>query len=489
MRNFTITTYIVVVFLLVTGKLCGQMVIQHPLLGEGFSRWEKACASDAFNSYEVIFHFTQAELTASTQFVLELSDNTGDFSSPEILHTSAVGAITASPGKVSVAMPITVSGEGYKIRVRSIGPDATSSPSDAFPAYYKIHNETFTINKSQPTGVFCAGGSYLLTIDNPGEPGNNSPLQFSSLTFNWYKETGPDTKDFIATAPSLEVTTPGTYFVETNYGSCSLGVITSDSNRVTITEAVSVGSSSITSSLGNPYCASLGSTTLTTVSANTYQWYIDGVEISGATEQTYVTDQSGKYSVNITLNGCSTSASIDLDANLFTSSIDVEVSPAVNLIPASGALEVNITDTASSPTYEWYLNGNLITGANGSSFDITEIGSYKAVVSQTVGCESSKEFLFEVTETFPNVEKIPNLISPNGDGTNDTWVIPKTYVSGTNTEVILVSSQGEIVLQTKDYQNNWPQDDLSFKAVNPVYYYIIITEDNKTRKGSITVVK
>ena len=84
---------------------------------------------------------------------------------------------------------------------------------------------------------------------------------------------------------------------------------------------------------------------------------------------------------------------------------------------------------------------------------------------------------------------IPNLISPNGDGINDTWVIPQAYVSGTNTEVVIMSSQGKIMLQTTDYQNNWPQNQLDFKDVNPVYYYIITTTNNKTRKGSITVVK
>lgn len=488
MRNFTITNVLVFILLFVAkGDMYGQMTITTPSLG-GF---DKACANSSFNSFNVTFDFTEAELTASTQFILELSDEAGDFSSPVVLFTSAAGAgdIIISSGKATItfSVPTTIAGEAFKLRVKSINPVATSSASIAFPAYYKIQNTPYTINNSVSTGVYCSGGSYLLTIDNPGEIGNDSPLQYPSLTFNWYEKTGPTTRVFVDSGSSLEVSSPGTYFVETNYGSCSTP--DSSSNRVEISEATSVGSSSITSSFGNPYCASLGSTTLSTVAANTYQWFKNGNEIPGATEQTYITDQSGEYAVNITLNGCSTSASIDLDANLFTSDIDVSETPEVNLIPSSGTLTATITDSASSPEYEWYLNESLITGANSSSYDITEIGNYKAVVSQTVGCVSSKEFLFEVTETFPNVENIPNLISPNGDGTNDTWVIPKDYVSGTNAEVIIISSQGEIVLQTNDYQNNWPQNELNFKDVNPVYYYIITTQDQKTRKGSITVVK
>jgi len=52
-----------------------------------------------------------------------------------------------------------------------------------------------------------------------------------------------------------------------------------------------------------------------------------------------------------------------------------------------------------------------------------------------------------------------------------------------------MSAQGDTVLKTTDYQNNWPINQLDFKEINPVYYYIITTESNQIRKGSITVVK
>lgn len=53
---------------------------------------------------------------------------------------------------------------------------------------------------------------------------------------------------------------------------------------------------------------------LTSDLATSYQWYLDGVDISGATSQTYTASQSGSYSVMVTdSNGCSsTSATVDI---------------------------------------------------------------------------------------------------------------------------------------------------------------------------------
>ncbi|OYX24761.1 MAG: hypothetical protein B7Z06_08435 [Flavobacteriales bacterium 32-35-8] len=475
MRNFTI---IILIFSF-TKTINAQIVIAKPNLG-----FTQACASPTFNSYNVTFSFsTVSGLSATNQFIVELSDASGSFTSPTTVFTSTQGAVTVSPATLSFSLPTTTAGEAYKVRIKSTAPAATSTASNEFAAYYKIQDAPFTINNLIGTGAYCAGGSYLLTIDNPGTGSNDSPLQYPSLTFNWFRETSPTTSVFVASGNSLAVSEPGTYFAETNYGTCTSN---SFSNRVTISQASSGVSSSINSSLGNPYCINEGSTTLSTINGNSYQWFKDGTAISGATNQTYVTNEAGTYSVTINLGNCVANASIDLQNNGFTSSIDV---PENNVLNEGNTLMVNVTTDATNPEFEWYLNDVIIPGEISSSYEVNQIGNYKVIINQTSGCIASNEFLFTVAEAFPNVSRIPNLISPNGDGINDTWVIPQEYVSGTNTEVVILSSQGKIILKTNDYQNNWPQDQINFKDINPVYYYIITTQNNQTKKGSITVVK
>ena len=419
----------------------------------------------------------------TNQFVIELSDSTGSFANSEVIFTSTAGSVTSSPATLSFAVPITISGEAYKVRIKSTAPVATSTSSDAFPAYYKIQDTPFSINNLVSTASYCSDGSYLLTIDNPGGPTNDSPLEYAFLTYRWFRETSPTTSDFIADGPSLSVSSPGTYFVETNYGTCTSN---SFSNRVTVSEIASgVGSSSITSSLGNPYCVNDGATILSTTSGNSYQWFKDGVEISGATNQAYETNERGEYSVIIDLGSCTTSATIDLDTSDFTSSIDA----LEENILEDETLMVTVTTTANSPEFIWYLNDSIIAGAISSSYDVSETGDYKVTVSQTTGCVISDEFIFKVITPFPDVANIPNLISPNGDGINDTWIIPMEYVSGSNTEVLIISAQGKIELRTNEYQNNWPERDLDFKNVNPIYYYIITTSNGQSKKGTLTVVR
>lgn len=478
-----LTTFACLFVLFLSEQTSAQIVIGAPNLG-----FSQACASASFNNYSTTFVFSpETGLASTNQFKIEMSDATGSFAAATVIFTSEPGAITVSPATFNFSLPTNTAGEAYRIRIKSTAPVATSSGSASFAAYYKIQDNPFTINNLVSTGAFCTGGSYLLTIDNPGFGDNDSPLNYPSLTFNWFRETSPTTSVFVEAGYTLTVTQPGTYFVKTNYGTCTSN---SFSNRVTISEATSgSASATIASSLGNPFCPEEGMTTLSTMTGNSYQWFKDGNLITGATNQMYQTDESGTYSVQVDLGSCQASGSIELESEGFTSSLNVSDE---NEMEVGDSLMVYVTTTAINPQFKWYLNGTLISGANQDSYSATQFGDYKVVISQTSGCVVSKELLFSINEPvdpFPDVPNIPNLISPNGDGINDTWVIPMQYVSGTNTEVTIFTNQGQVVLQTKDYQNNWPDTQLNLTSINLVYYYIIKAPNQKEKKGSITVVK
>ena len=470
-------------FVVFTNIVNAQIVIGAPSLG-----FSQACASSSFNTYNTTFVFSpETALETSNQFIIELSDGNGDFTNATIVATSVAGSVTVSPATLEFSLPETTSGENYRIRIKSTAPLATSSGSASFAAYYKLQDAPFTINNLVSTGAYCSGSDYLLTIDNPGNGLNDSPLAYPSLTFNWYKETSPTTSVFVSEGQTLSVSQEGTYFAETNYGTCTSN---SFSNRVEISEATSgVADATIASSLGNPYCPSQGLTTLSTIGGNSYQWFKDEVLIEDATNQMYQTNESGIFSVQVDLGDCQASGSIELQSELFEVSINVL---DINTIEDGESINIELETTANNPGFEWYIDEQLLTEVSGNTFEATEFGTYKIVITEAIGCQGSRELVFQINEAlepFPDVENIPNLISPNGDGINDTWVIPNNYVSGTNTNVTILTPQGKVVLQTANYLNNWPETDLNLASINQVFYYIISTENGDTKKGSITVIK
>ena len=477
---------VVICYLLfaIPNSVKAQITIGTPTLG-----FSAACASNDFNEFEATFVFSTADtsLLNSNIFTVHLSDADGDFNNEETIYSSSPGEFTTSPTTVKFSIPTDIAGENYRIRIKSTSPVGTSSRSVPFPAYFRLQNSPFTINNLVSTAAFCQGSSYILTIDNPGSNTNDSPLQFPSLTFNWFIETGPTTSAFVSSGETLEVFTEGTYFVETNYGSCTSN---SFSNRVTVIEATSGGiTTNIVSSLGNPFCPDQGSTRLTTIEGISYQWFVDGNPIDGATNQSYETDESGLYSVQIDLGGCTATAEFSLVSQLFDSNINVN---NVNLIDDGDSLIATVTDTAISPTYQWFFNNTLIPNETSNTLEAFDFGSYRVVITETVGCMASVEYLFTIEEDidlFPEVEDIPNIISPNGDGINDKWIIPTNFVSGTGTDVKIFSSQGELIFETNDYQNNWPVENLELNSVNAIYYYIISPQNGDEEKGSITVIK
>jgi uncharacterized repeat protein (TIGR01451 family)/gliding motility-associated-like protein len=83
---------------------------------------------------------------------------------------------------------------------------------------------------------------------------------------------------------------------------------------------------------------------------------------------------------------------------------------------------------------------------------------------------------------------IPNTITPNGGGVNDTFEIPGLgrYVSN---ELVIMNRWGDQVFERKNYQNDWGAEGL----VSGTYFYILKVTDEEGKqssfKGFIEVVK
>lgn len=82
-----------------------------------------------------------------------------------------------------------------------------------------------------------------------------------------------------------------------------------------------------------------------------------------------------------------------------------------------------------------------------------------------------------------------NILSPNGDGVNDTWIV-KDIERYPDNEVTVFDRSGRILFQTKNYQNDWKGNFLGIALVESTYFYTIkLKKDGKIGliKGFITI--
>lgn len=230
----------------------------------------------------------------------------------------------------------------------------------------------------------------------------------------------------------------------------------------------------------------------------TYNWYKDNVLIPGQTASTLTVTLEGEYYAEINYGPCtdvnnrSQAVIITRTTGVteFSSTISADLDK-INRINEGETLTVTTTTTALNPSYQWFFNDAPLSNATQSSLTITTAGSYKVTITQNTGCTMTEELSFEVGYKDPlSTSKISNIVTPNGDGINDTWIVPDQY-SNTHTQVEIISTLGKKVFQTDNYDNyiGWPQETVDFKDFNPVYYYILTPTNESAKKGSITVFK
>jgi len=175
----------------------------------------------------------------------------------------------------------------------------------------------------------------------------------------------------------------------------------------------------------------------------------------------------------------------------------------------NGVTSITVTPTLNNPHAIIKVNGTTITSGTASSAIPLNVGdnaistivtaqdgithkTYTVVVNRAASGLNSL-YLPGSSEQTPLVsllsEKVEasNILSPNGDGVNDIWVVKNIAFYPDNT-VTVYDRAGKIVFTKKGYNNDWDGAYRGSALNEGTYYYLVELGNGQSVKGFITVV-
>ncbi|MDP2687869.1 MAG: gliding motility-associated C-terminal domain-containing protein [Aequorivita sp.] len=281
--------------------------------------------------------------------------------------------------------------------------------------------------------ILCNGSTFEIIPEITGDT--------TGITYLW--STGE-------TTPTITVTESGTYSLEVTVGPCTA----SDSIDIIISDPVIVD-------LGEDFSSCFDTDTVLTANLEgnpqtaTYEWLLNGIVLPGETNQTLLITEPGTYSVNATVDSCIGTDSVVVGLGNIEVTLDNDFQTCFE---SPVVLEAELSVQNPAATYEWSLDGTIITGEINSTLLITEIGTY--TVTATVGsCSASDSVMVSFRDDLEVSLGADFLTCPNEpqtltattleEGATYQWFLNGTLLTGeTNGTLNFMVEPGTMGTQT-----------------------------------------
>ncbi len=461
-------------------------------------------------------------LIPANVFTAQLSDENGDFANATNIGT----VTSTQSGTITVTIPAnTPAGTGYRIRVNANSP-ATTGTDNGFDITIQPGTLPVASASAGGPTTFCDGGDVTLSagtdpnytyqwlLDGTAIPGATDPdllagedgtysvevsnvcgndvstdidvtvnalpvneldatsyasCEGTAVTITAVDQSGLNNLDYVwtldgnvipgADQSSISATDAGAYAVEVT--DSQTGCAYTSASAVLAIEAIPVVTVSAQGS--TTFCAD-GSVVLDAGNDPdlSYQWFLDGNAINGATASTLTADSTGTYTVVATsTGGCASDPS---------NSTDVTENP----IPAEPVITQGTDTLYASGTgdFQWNLFGSPINGATDAFIETAISGDYTVTVTVN-GCSSTSAIYTYIATGVDVLDQSAVQVFPNPSAGAFTIQLTKG-----GAQYAVTDMTGKLVQQGL---LNGVQNTLDLGTYGTGMYILRITQDGASR--------
>ena len=264
-----------------------------------------------------------------------------------------------------------------------------------------------------------------------------------------------------------------------------------DSYCGTLTKTVNVGfTDNMTVTANNDTTVCTGTTVQMTAAApagSTFAWAPSaGLSNTAIANPVATINNNTTYTVTATLGGC-----VKTDNVVITT----KPSPTISAGPDKTIVDgdkVQLQGSANNAVSVAWTPANTLTDANTffPTAKPTVTTTYTLTVINNNNCTSTDNAIVNV---IPYCIKVMNAFTPNGDGTNDRWIVTNGSACTNLVKVRIFNRYGQEVYKNENYQNNWDGMYGGKPIPDGTYYYTIdfrlIGGKSVIVKGDVTILR
>ncbi|MCB9045338.1 MAG: hypothetical protein H6550_04260 [Chitinophagales bacterium] len=217
--------------------------------------------------------------------------------------------------------------------------------------------------------------------------------------------------------------------------------------------------------------------------SQSYQWRLNGADISGANSISYITNSlasgdkiSCRMDITAVCPAPDSAISNTLTMNIVTPSASISVSPNDTICDNQSAIfSVAGVNVGNSPVYQWSLNGVDQTGVTGNIFTMNTVGHQDVITTRFVSSDNCIN-----APSIASTNSITMTVNPTAPPTAGIAANPGTVL--TNSDIVWFTSS----VNTPNATYQWRKNGVDIPGATGIVYTDLDPQDGDTISLFIT---